>query len=153
MAAVGPLIGARKAADLAALGATCRQLRSFIAAIPLYKHYKLFNNSLKSIKNINILSNKYVSIREHYDGLHIYIYTSVWLNSIGYKSVERYIMLSVKKHKYYRIEHWNKIKISDRVILDDKFIINIEGSIPTWISKYKNLLISKYSINKWTFHV
>jgi hypothetical protein len=144
-AAVGPLIGARKAADLAALGATCRQLRLFITAIPLYKHYKLFNDPLKNIKSINILNNEYISIKECSNSLHIYYYRSTqpW--------PQAYYIWSLKNHKKYCIEYGNNIKISEYDVRNT-FYITIKGLIPTWISKYIELQLIDINVPQWIFY-
>jgi hypothetical protein len=153
MAAVGPLIGARKVADLARLAATCRQINSFIIALPLYKHYKLIHNSLKNIKSINILSNGYTSIREHGDGLHVYAYRFVKQNRLyNIQNMQKYYMWSIKKLRCYQIEYGDKIKIINGRMSGVVFYIDIKGPFPTWISKYRNILLSKSNNIEWIFH-
>ncbi len=54
LAAIEPLICARKIAELAALSASCRQIRDFLTAeVPLLKHMRLFRQSLKNINSID----------------------------------------------------------------------------------------------------
>jgi hypothetical protein len=137
MAAVGPLIGARNAADLARLAASCRQLNSFIATIDFYKHSKLFNNSLKFIKSINILSNKYCSIKEYNNKLHIYTYEQG-----GYSCEQKYSVWTSNEYGEQNsyvsmfIYHGTKVRTIYSVSILPCFNINIIGPIPEWLQKY-----------------
>ncbi len=145
MAAIRPLICARKAVYLAALSATCRRLRDFLVVeVPIYIHYKLFNNSLKNIKRINIINNKYLSIREYDGNLHIYRYIRAYLDYTNKWRESRYAVWDTKKCKYYWIEYDNKIKTFDNHVSNIPICIQIVGEIPTWVTKCAKLCLVDY---------
>jgi hypothetical protein len=157
LAAIGPLIGARKAADLATLGASCRQLWDFLAAeVPLYGHYQLSKKYLNDIKSINMLCNKYITIRECMGDL----------RTISYWSCERYInaRIGYKTCQEYRI--WIPDYSCLHVLMFDSKIIvkqankcpiciNIIGEIPQWLAKYnKRIAITQNdSYHNYTFKI
>jgi hypothetical protein len=156
-AVIRPLIGARKAADLARLAASCQQINSFIATIDFYKHSKLFNNSLKNIKTINTINNKSVSILEYNNKLHVYVCDR---HQGSFPHKETYIVWSSndcrRERTIYRgvvIRHDEFVNIYKHYGKSWYLCIDIIGPRPEWINKY----IKTHSLflmpmgDKWTF--
>lgn len=139
---IRPLIGARKAADLAHLAASCRQMNSVIITIDFYKHCKLFQKCLKNINAINILSNSYVTIRDHNNILTIlrcYEPNKRKINIFKYDMYSTYFIWNSKfNYKSYIISH-----STDRIIIRSNIYTNnqtcyIHRILPPWLQKYNN---------------
>jgi hypothetical protein len=153
LAAIRPLIGTRRTADLAALAASCRQLRLFIAELPFYKHYKLLCSSLKAVKSMNTLSNKHCSIKEYNNDLHIFRYKSVISTNTRFASMidDEYYIRTIKARILYYIRCSSKIEITE--INDiDRLTICIDGPIPLWVSKYP-INIENHAVPCYTFTI
>ncbi len=137
MAAVGPLIDARKAADLARLAACCRQMRLFIYTISFYKHSRLLCQSLKIVKDMNILDNERCSIKEYDNDLHIFRYLPVSVDTRYIHILDNnYYIRTIKARKFYHIEcSIRRIWITESNDYG-RFSIYIVGPVPLWISKY-----------------
>jgi hypothetical protein len=140
LAAIEPLILRRDCRSLGALAVTCRQIRSFLAdEVPMLNHHRMLGQNLMQIKNINILYNNYVSIRE-YRSTHVVIYsywnderdgygllyptnTTYWI----FRSDTRREIFIVYKRKKVKIHYYNCFSGIN---------IYINGTIPTWLYKY-----------------
>ncbi len=127
------VISARKSADLAVLGATCRQLNSIINALVIYKHYKLFHASLKIIKTINILINDRTTLREFNNNLHVYVYHYPVYES--YKARIWYAIFSTNNIEFSIEEIVCKTSIRTKYNTFRRFDMSVEP-VPNWLSKY-----------------
>jgi hypothetical protein len=141
-AAILPLIWRRDCRSLAALSATCRWLRNYVLNVPQIVHILKLGPSLRKIKNINILYNKYVNIREYDNKMVIY---SCWeYNRSSYDScnntIEYYVYI-LPIRQWIMILHNDKIKITPGGSMGSDIYMKIEGSVPNWISKYDEHLI------------
>ncbi len=74
LTAIEPLIWRRDCRSLGALGASCRQIREFLAQeVPLTNHYKKYKNAINDIhNNIHMVCDNYTSIHEFNNNLFIY---------------------------------------------------------------------------------
>jgi hypothetical protein len=135
VAVIGPLVSARKTADLARLAASCRQLRLFIAELPFYKHSKTFRHSLKNIEGINILSNEHCSIKEYNNDLHVFGYDHIAIHNYSYLWKFGYHIRAIKARTYTHIKCHEKIEIT-RENDTIGFYICVNGPIPSWLNKY-----------------
>jgi hypothetical protein len=154
LAAVGPLIGARKTADLARLAASCRRLRMFIGTTLFYKHYVCFQHSLKNIKSMNILSNEYCSIKEYNNDLHVFRYEPIPIGAT-YPNIynNRYCIRTIKTRILYSIIHdRERTMIKRDLSIISSFSMFVRGSLPSWINKYPVNITDK-SIYYYTFTI
>ncbi len=149
---IEPLIGARRAADLAALAACCRQMSLFIGITPFYKHSKSLCCSLKNIKSMNIISNEYCSIKEYNNDLHVFRYSPPPAYDYRFHPyTDYYYIRTIKARIFYRIRCNEEIKISKNH--DDTHInIYVKDHVPSWISKYP-INITEGALQYYTFAV
>ncbi len=152
MAVIEPFIGARKAADLARLAATCRQLRLFVGTIPFYNHCVCFRWSLKNIKSMNTLSNEYCSIKEYNNDLHMFRYDPavIWSRRVHLLE-DNYYIRTIKRRIFYRIRCTDRISIIKNNDAGG-VVICINGPVPLWINKYPIYIMDK-ALQCYTFTV
>jgi hypothetical protein len=149
-AAVWPLIWRRDCRSLAALSATCGRLREYLLKLPHVQHTLKFKRSLSSIKHINILYNKYVTIRECGNKLAIYW---CWREyKINRRIISDYYIYSFPKRVPGCLRHGKRIKYM-RVLYSDHMYIKINGIIPDWIKKYEELIEINYNKINYSRHI
>ncbi len=149
LAAIEPLILRRDCASLGALASCCRRIRYILAHdVPILNHYRLLRQSLMQIKNINVIYNDYVSIYE-YPSSHLVIY-SYWnyirnLHACSNNSNTTYWVYSHDHLRGVCIGHGMKGVTLGYYGSTASINIHIDGEVPLWLSKYKNILIHQKS--------
>ncbi len=136
LAAIEPLIGARKVADLAALAASCRLLHGIINDLALYKHHNNFQKSLNEIKSINTLYNNCVTIRDYNDTLVIYHWRGSHTRA---KKMVQYYIWNFKNNTYHSLTqyHVGVVRYFQHSF-NSCATMHIKNQIPIWLLKYIN---------------
>jgi hypothetical protein len=151
-AVIKPLLDGRNCADVRNLAASCRQIRQFLAAETLLRHYLQFQKSLKNVKSINILSNKYTTIRDYNNKLSVYVCIEHYDNNIikfKHNSYTMYYVWNSKfNHKGYTISHYiDKVVTLPYTYVHDRRCY-IYKTIPPWLQKYNNHFLFTFSTSK-----
>jgi hypothetical protein len=149
LAAIEPLICARGGRSLAALGASCRSLRSVIINLPIYVHMLKLRPIHNVINEIKMLYNKDTNIRECNGRATIYnhcIYNVTRLNQ-SYNISIKYYVNELNRSGYTIItENIHGITVyrdpHSQLLYQS---INIIGTVPEWIKKYSAIYISDNS--------
>jgi hypothetical protein len=131
-AVIWPLTLRRNCRSLGALAGCCRLLNVVVDNLAFYKHYKNFRSSLDDIERINILDNKYMTLREYNNKLHV---NSHWSATQSFTGCETHYMWTVNNSNLQRIRKFN-IVTSVFIRCYARLSITIEGVIPFWLHKY-----------------
>jgi hypothetical protein len=150
-AVLGRFVAAYDVRSLAALSAVNWCLYAAVGALPWWQHYCKLRHCNASIKSINILRNKFITMRDFNNNLVTYSYYP--LDRINlYNTMPNAYYIHHNINKSYRITHdaW-KYNIED---LKSQFIsIKIYGKVPAWIRKYNYYVhFNEISLDGYVFH-
>jgi hypothetical protein len=136
--------------SLCALGAVSRRLRDAVLALPWWRHCCKLSHCNSAIKTINILSNKFVTLRDFNNKLTTYSYYSLERGNIY---DDTYYIHCTNKPSYIMSHTVSGCKISKGRI--NTFIpINIIGDKPKWLNKYTSYIIYDVGISVgYTFKI
>jgi hypothetical protein len=146
LAAIGPLIWRKNCRELAALSATCRQLRDFIRALDFWKHCNKMQPVFTEINHIEILYGGDKSIRYNKNITMYEIYQIYWpitCNKRYHREYERFIVYnskSLKSYMEYMPNHRPAYCINIHTYEWSKGY-RIDGKIPSWLHNCKNIII------------
>jgi hypothetical protein len=154
-AVLGRFIEARDCHSLGALSGTNWRLYAAVWALPWWQHCRKLLPILTSIRNINILYNKYISIRDYNNKLSIYsCWESMRQTSVRTHRYTNYIIYYVYQYPSmgeYIITHYNThVNIAFRVA-ENYISIHIDGKVPEWINKYNIYVNIDYTTSGYYF--
>jgi hypothetical protein len=163
-AAIRPLIWRRDCRSLATLGTSCRQMRDFLAAeVPFWGHFLRMRRCINAINRINIINNKYITLKENNGKLLVISYWNYKRHTISCNSCSlttfhsEYLLWYIgHKRKIISMKYNKVIMINDNGYIVKYTHMKIIGAIPEWLLKYINndyILLSDTPEPKWTFKI
>jgi hypothetical protein len=145
LAVIGRFIG-QNMRVLAALSTVNRRLNGIVSSLCWPKHAQKLHHSLSLIKTINILQNKYVSLREFNGCVTVYSCWEISRYTGDFSEMHdpvHYYIYNTSRSFHNLLIHGETI-ISRRInIYDCGFTIIINGNIPEWIKHYNVFTINQ----------
>jgi hypothetical protein len=129
---------------IAALSTVNRRLRCIILALPWWQYYRIMRPSLKSIEDINILQNNYVTIRELCGRVVSYTYFHADNTAYGYATYSTCNMYKIHDwcgRELHRVNYKDNVAIMYHGSHYDNISIKIIGPIPAWILRCPRIMV------------
>jgi hypothetical protein len=121
-----------------ALSAVNWRLNATIEAHPWWQYTRKLQRCLESIKTINTLRNKFITIREFNNNLTVYSYQSP-NRKITIKPVGTLIIYNLHRGMVFDTIHTPKYHIVCEYPWKCHLYLRINGSKPEWLQKYKKI--------------
>jgi hypothetical protein len=146
VAVIDHLVSARDCHTLGALSAANRRLNIVVSAVPWWQHCRKMHNCHKLVKSINILQNKFVTIRELNDVITTYSY---YPYGDVFKDGEAYYVHNNTKKSYRYIYHTKYSRMG--AYRCGRINISIKGSVPEWVYRYNYISIIGADYDRYVF--